>query len=330
MESKSTPGPLAPGFSAAQEKTDDTSHLFFSKVQHGQLNHVSQLLANDGSLASANHQGRTALCIAVDKGHIDIVDILLNHGADIEAVAPDGRRPLFIAAENGNTAIVELMAKWKASIESPNDIFHSTALLTACQRGHIEVVRLLLQLGADLEARLADGQTPLFLATASGDIALTQLLLQNGADTARKLKDGRTLIDVAEQNKPIVALLQRDYLLSGPKTAPRMDQSTQSARRVRCPRPPSLEEPEKLRACNAFDASIVQFFIGETEQRSKPVAVPVYDLLYGKGPVSIMADAHQHSGTDEKPSFTWYHLPANNVLQLFHNRYIDHATRLTS
>lgn len=296
---------------------DDSHSSFLDAVQHGHVDIVSQFLADldDGTFVSAKqHDGRTALHLAVSEQHVDIIEILLKYGADTEAIAEDGRRPLFIAAEQGDSKTVDILAKAGASVESSNDKAHSTALLAACGLEHNDVVQLLIQLEANIEAALADGRRPLFIAVASGNAELTQHLLQAGADKTIVLEDGRDLAAFAGQNAAIVELLGREYLLPGPETGSSRSKSARLARVVHRPQPPSEDEPEKRVACNTFDASIVQFFTGDREQRSKPVNVTVWDLLYGRGPIAIMKDALKDIQVQEKPSFTWYHLPANNVI----------------
>jgi ankyrin repeat protein len=54
------------------------------------------------------------------------------------------------------------------------------------------VVKLLLEKGADLEAKSPNGQTPLLLATEKGHEAVVKLLLEKGADLEAKDKDSRT------------------------------------------------------------------------------------------------------------------------------------------
>ena len=62
----------------------------------------------------------------------------------------------------------------------------------AASRGHEAVVRLLLEAGADKEAKNNGGWTPLIIAAMNGHEAIVRLLLEAGADKEAKNKDGWT------------------------------------------------------------------------------------------------------------------------------------------
>ncbi|KAK8783496.1 hypothetical protein V5799_010140 [Amblyomma americanum] len=67
----------------------------------------------------------------------------------------------------------------------------------ACDRGHLEVVKLLLDRGADPEAKDAEGQTPLHYAASCGHQQVAELLLKRGARRDVKDADGQTPAQVA-------------------------------------------------------------------------------------------------------------------------------------
>ena len=64
--------------------------------------------------------------------------------------------------------------------------FKNTSLHYATEKGYIEVVKLLLQNGADVNAFNLKSKTPLHLAAERGFLEVTKLLLQNGADVNAK------------------------------------------------------------------------------------------------------------------------------------------------
>lgn len=59
---------------------------------------------------------------------------------------------------------------------------HKTPLHIACEKGHTEVVELLLAHEADVEAKDASGNTPLHVAAQSQQTKIVQKLLDTGAD----------------------------------------------------------------------------------------------------------------------------------------------------
>lgn len=74
-----------------------------------------------------------------------------------------------------------------------------TALHRAVWGGHPEVVRLLLERGADVNARTGNGQTPISLAARWGRGDVMDVLLEHGADASARDDMGRTLLHYAAQ-----------------------------------------------------------------------------------------------------------------------------------
>jgi ankyrin repeat protein len=73
------------------------------------------------------------------------------------ATTRDGRgdRPIFHAARNGDTEIVRLLIQHGADVNAANDFGH-TVLYCAGGHGHVETLRLLLEAGADRDAKFTD------------------------------------------------------------------------------------------------------------------------------------------------------------------------------
>lgn len=129
-------------------------------------NKVFELLFNtkDVNLNARARNGDTALMIAAYKGRYDTVKALLDKGAEPNQT---GWAALHYAAAVGNNQIVQLLLDHSAYIdaESPNQ---TTPIMMAARGGHILTVKLLLDEGADLTLKNGAGMTALDFARAGG------------------------------------------------------------------------------------------------------------------------------------------------------------------
>ena len=138
----------------------------FEATLAGRADLVRAHLAREPELATAwTHDGYTALHYAAFFGGADVAEALIKAGSDLEAVSRNAMavRPLNSAAAGG----------------------------------HGDVSRLLVERGADVNAKQAQGFTPLHAAAQNGDADLATVLLAAGADKDARAEDGRTAADVA-------------------------------------------------------------------------------------------------------------------------------------
>jgi ankyrin repeat protein len=82
-------------------------------------------------------------------------------------------------------------------------------LLLAAQDGNYNKIKILLETGADIEARNRSGTTPLIVAAHNGFIKACELLIEKGADVNAVSKNGQTALMIASwyEHKGICALL---------------------------------------------------------------------------------------------------------------------------
>jgi ankyrin repeat protein len=165
-----------------------------------------QLLVRSGADVSANSSGRTALHFAAasQKSNGRVIELLLKEGAEIEAPDHQGETALHLAIIMGNRQFIPILLEKGASLESVN-LKRSTALHIAVERGDVDTVRLLLDKGADIQAKARERKTVLHLATYrqlshrsnSGMSDMVQLLLDRGADIQAKDGQGETALHLA-------------------------------------------------------------------------------------------------------------------------------------
>jgi ankyrin repeat protein len=135
------------------------------------------------------------------------VESLLANGADIEARNEDGSTPLDWAASFAQTDVLKLLIR-RGARASVVDKYGNTPLISAaCEcaaatmNSAYQVVKILLDHGANVNARNYDGMTPLMMASGmTGDAAVLELLLKNGADPKAKDHKGQTALSLAKQS----------------------------------------------------------------------------------------------------------------------------------
>ena len=124
----------------------------------------------------------------------------------------DGWSPLHLAAHYGHPDVVTLLLHNNAPVDlrSTNQMAN-TALHAALAGRRAEVVPILLDAGADVNARQHGGWTALHAAAANGDRALVELLLSRGADAAEANDAGVTAAGIARErgHAEIAELLER-------------------------------------------------------------------------------------------------------------------------
>merc|ERR1712061_612124 len=117
-------------------------------------------------------------------GYINIIKLLLAHGAEINSRTGSklGISPLMLAAMSGHTAAVKLLLDMGSDINAQIETNRNTALTLACFQGRHEVVSLLLDRKANVEHRAKTGLTPLMEAAFGGFVDVGRVLLDKGAD----------------------------------------------------------------------------------------------------------------------------------------------------
>jgi len=130
---------------------------------------------------------------AVDNGNIEAVKQHLAAGVDVNVKATGGGwTPLHYATVNDRKEITELLIDEGANVNA-KDNDGDTALHIASGKGHKEIAELLIAKGADVSAKDEDiGATPLHLAAQEGRMKVAKLLITNGADVNAKNKYGGT------------------------------------------------------------------------------------------------------------------------------------------
>src|SRR5205085_4730043 len=116
----------------------------------------------------------------------------------INSYAPDGFFPLALAAFFGHTDIVKFLLAQGADVQqAATNAQRVNALHAASANRHLEISRMLIERGIDVNSKQEGGFSPLQEAAQNGQLELVELLLQHGADTHAKNDDGQTALHQA-------------------------------------------------------------------------------------------------------------------------------------
>jgi ankyrin repeat protein len=216
----------------------------FESITSGDQSRLQALLAADPSLASArNERGQSAVLLAQYRHRREMVELLLAAGPDLDifaaaavgrrdrvdellddepillaATGPDGFTPLHLAAYFGWDDTVQLLLVRGANVRAvAQNALRVQPLHSALAGGHVGVAELLVEAGADVNARQGGGWTPLHAAVRNRSEEAVHLLVTSGADPMRPADDGTTARDLAERGKmsAIMEVLRRSIHESG-------------------------------------------------------------------------------------------------------------------
>ncbi len=134
---------------------------------------------------------------AVKEGKFDTVKNMLEKAPDlVNAVDSDGLTPLHLASEHGHQHIVELLLQKGADINAKSG-FKRTPLHFAASSGRYEIVKLFIEKDAELNENDSFILTPIFQAAYNGHQNIVEMLLSNGINLSDTEKNSVTLLHAA-------------------------------------------------------------------------------------------------------------------------------------
>ena len=169
---------------------------FFKAIEMDQPEVVGNLLARGFDPNSPSPKNVPALILSYQKKSMKVLDVLINSKkTNLNVISADGETLLMLAAINNQLSLADSLISKGADVNKPG----WTALHYAASKGHIDLIRLLLDQQAYLDAESPNGTTPLMMAASYGSAMSVKLLLEEGADPRIKNKLGLTALDMAKQ-----------------------------------------------------------------------------------------------------------------------------------
>jgi len=194
-------------------------------IHGGEVEKVKALLQADPSLASAkDERGVSALMHAYYRGRRDIADVILNARTDLDvfeaatsgqaqrvseildrdvaqakAWSADGFTALHFAAFFNQPTIARELVRRGADLAAVSmNPMEVTPLHSAAAAHTTEIVRMLVESDAPVNAKQHGGWTALHSAADNGDEEMIKILLQHGADPLTQSDDGKTPAQIAQ------------------------------------------------------------------------------------------------------------------------------------
>lgn len=167
---------------------------FFTAIRNDDPSTLSALLKRGFDPNTLSPGAEHGLIVGVRDSSLKALAVLLAWPATrVEVRTLDDESPLMLAALRGLTEICLQLIELGADVNKPG----WTALHYAASNGHLQVMSLLLDQHAYIDAASPNGTTPLMMAARYGSFAATKLLLEAGADPGLRNELGLSAHDFA-------------------------------------------------------------------------------------------------------------------------------------
>ncbi|KAJ2823013.1 phosphate system positive regulatory protein pho81, partial [Coemansia furcata] len=124
--------------------------------------------------SEADYYGRRPIHYAAINGHEQCIEYLLEQGCSVGVIDDDGRDSFDYAVINGHSECARLLLQYNRTIA--NGRLDQPALQLACEKGHLDIVLMLLDAGAEIVAN-SQGVHPAHVAARAGYADILRLLL---------------------------------------------------------------------------------------------------------------------------------------------------------
>lgn len=183
------------GFSSANAGSYDD---FFKAIHFDQVQEVQKLLRRGIDPNSPNEKGVPALLVALQSGSNKTAILLAQEPQTrVEVSNPNNESALMMAAINNQLEVATVLIERGAEVNRKG----WTPLHYAATRGHIAMMRLLLENSAYIDAESPNGTTPLMMAAYYAPPLAVKLLLEEGADPTLRNQAKASALDMALANE---------------------------------------------------------------------------------------------------------------------------------
>jgi ankyrin repeat protein len=169
---------------------------FFTAIKRDDAGTITALLNRGFDPNTPNPEKLDGLYLALRESNMKAAQALIDWPkTNVESRTPQDESPVMIAALRGHIAVVRKLIDRGADVNKPG----WTALHYAATSGHVPIIDLLLEHHAYIDAEAPNGTTPLMMAAHYGSVEAVKFLLDKGADPLLKNQLGMTAIDFANR-----------------------------------------------------------------------------------------------------------------------------------
>jgi tankyrase len=144
--------------------------------------------------------------LVLHDGDKEVIDLFVRSEFNTHVTDVDGTQPLMFALNHGYTVVAKILLQAGADIDA-RDARGLTPLLIACGKityGYKDIAEALIKKGALFNVRDSLGFTPLLLSLSGGSIEIAKLLIERGADVFARTRKGETALSLAKQSNDAV------------------------------------------------------------------------------------------------------------------------------
>jgi uncharacterized protein len=171
---------------------------FFSAIRQDDPKVIQSLLQRGFDPNTRDPKNLHGLFLAMREPSPKVAQILIKAPKiDLNPITDDGETPLMMAAIKGQTELAIAMIEKGADVNKPG----WTPLHYAATAGNVQLINILLENHAYIDAESPNKTTPLMMAAHYGTPGAVKLLLEEGADVSLKNDLGLTAIDFAQNAK---------------------------------------------------------------------------------------------------------------------------------
>ncbi len=167
---------------------------FFRAMHSDNASVVRELIEHGFNPNTRDEHGQVGLLIAMNEPSPRVIDVLIEAPqTNVSLTNRQGESALMLACLRGQMDLVKKLLARDAAVNKTG----WTPLHYAAAGGHVDIIRLLLENYAFIDAESPNGTTPLMMAAGYGNDAAVKLLLDEDADTQMRNQQGMSAADFA-------------------------------------------------------------------------------------------------------------------------------------